>query len=67
MKSAENQTHNSEVRYRERYRRAARRRRTNIWLLVGVIILIALLIYWLTLADFSGDTDVAAAIAPILG
>ena len=30
-------------------------------------ILIALLIYWLTIADFSGDTDVAAAIAPILG
>lgn len=34
----------------------------NVWLVVGVIVLIALLLIWLTVADFFGDTDVAAFI-----
>lgn len=38
----------------------------NIWLIVGVIVLIALLIVWLTVADLFGDTDVAASILPTI-
>jgi uncharacterized membrane protein YukC len=37
---------------------------TNIWIAIGAIFLIILLIIWLTVADFTGDTDVAAFIAP---
>lgn len=39
--------------------------RVNTWLLVGVIVLIVLLLVWLTIADFFGDTDVAAFVAPL--
>ena len=38
----------------------------SIWVTIGAIALIILLIIWLTVADFTGDTDVAAMIAPIL-
>ena len=41
---------------------------TNIWIAIWIaieaIFLIILLIIWLTVADFTGDTDVAAFIAP---
>lgn len=37
--------------------------KVNVWLVVGVIVLIVLLLVWLTVADFFGDTDVAAFIA----
>ena len=37
---------------------------TNIWIAIEAIFLIILLIIWLTVADFTGDTDVAAFIAP---
>lgn len=40
------------------------RKRTNLWLAIGAIFLIILLIIWLTVADMTGDTDVAAAIIP---
>lgn len=40
--------------------------RTNTWLIVGVVVLIVLLFVWLTVADFLGDTDVAAFVAPSL-
>lgn len=40
-------------------------RRTSVWLVIGVIVLIVLLLVWLTVADFSGDTDVAATMSPI--
>ncbi len=45
-----------------------RRNRTSssVWVAIGAIALIILLIIWLTVADFSGDTDVTAAIAPII-
>lgn len=33
-------------------------KKTNIWLIVGAIVLILLLIFWLTGAMFTGDTDV---------
>lgn len=36
--------------------------RVNLWLAIGVAILIILLIVWLTIADLWGDTDVAAFI-----
>lgn len=39
-----------------------KRKKINAWLLVGVLVLIALLIVWLTIASFFGDTDVAAFI-----
>lgn len=35
--------------------------KTNIWLVIGVIVLIVLLFGWLTLADMSGDTDVSSS------
>ncbi|MDO4319893.1 MAG: hypothetical protein Q4C34_04890 [Bacteroidales bacterium] len=38
---------------------------TNVWVAIGAIVLIVLLIVWLTFASLTGDTDVAAAIAPI--
>lgn len=44
-----------------------RKNRTSIWLMFGVGILILLLLVWLTIADFWGDTDVAAFIAPMGG
>lgn len=37
-------------------------KKTSLWLMVGVCVLIALLLVWLTIADFWGDTDVAAFI-----
>jgi len=37
-----------------------RKSRTSTWLIIGVLVLIALLILWLTVADLFGDTDVAA-------
>lgn len=39
------------------------RKRTSLWLIFGVGILIILLLLWLTIADFWGDTDVAACIS----
>lgn len=38
---------------------------SQIWLVVGVIVLIVLLLIWLTMADFMGDTDVAAFITAL--
>lgn len=39
----------------------------KIWLIVGAVVLIALLLVWMEMAFLSGDTDVAALIAPLLG
>lgn len=50
----------------KKLRQSDRVRRTSVWMIVGVIVLIALLILWLTVADFSGDTDVAAAVTPLV-
>lgn len=43
-----------------------KRKTKQIWLAIGAVFLIILLILWLTVADLSGDTDVAAFIAPML-
>ena len=32
----------------------------NMWVAIGAVVLIILLIAWLTIAMFSGDTDVSA-------
>lgn len=39
-----------------------KKNRTNLWLAIGVGVLIVLLLVWLTVAVFLGDTDVAAFI-----
>lgn len=41
-----------------------KRNSKSIWVAIGAIFLIILLIIWLTVADLSGDTDVAAFINP---
>lgn len=43
-----------------------KRKKLNAWLLIGVLVLIALLLIWLTIASFFGDTDVAAMALPLL-
>lgn len=43
-----------------------RRNRTSTWVAIGAIFLIILLLIWLTFADLTGNTDVAAFIAPNL-
>ncbi len=40
--------------------------RGSIWAAIGAVVLIILLIVWLTMADLSGDTDVAACILPMI-
>ncbi len=54
----------SDKRYCESEKESGRRpgKKMNLWLVVGVIVLVALLIIWLTEADIFGDTDVAACI-----
>lgn len=42
-----------------------KKKRVNTWLLIGVLVLIALLLLWMTVASFLGDTDVAAFIPPV--
>lgn len=44
----------------DEYNKRKKKNRVNVWLVIGVLILIALLIIWLTIADLWGDTDVAA-------
>lgn len=41
-----------------------KKNKTSVWVAIGAIFLIILLILWLTFADLTGDTDVAAFIAP---
>lgn len=43
-----------------------KRKKINAWLLIGVLVLIVLLLIWLTIASFFGDTDVAAFIPATL-
>lgn len=37
-----------------------KKKKVNAWLIIGVLVLIILLLVWLTIASFMGDTDVAA-------
>ncbi|MBP2691546.1 MAG: hypothetical protein J6B44_06955 [Muribaculaceae bacterium] len=37
----------------------------SLWIAFGALFLIILLIIWLTVADMTGDTDVAAFISPL--
>ncbi|MDE6859900.1 MAG: hypothetical protein K2J65_05765 [Duncaniella sp.] len=43
-----------------------RKKNTGLWVAIGAVILIILLLVWLTVADFFGDTDVAAIAVPLL-
>lgn len=43
-----------------------RKSKTSVWVAIGAIFLIILLIIWLTFADLTGDTDVAAFLAPYI-
>lgn len=52
----------SEERRERREEKHARKNHASIWLWIGVGVLIILLMLWLTIADFWGDTDVAAMI-----
>lgn len=45
---------------------ANRKSRTPICVAIGAIFLIILLIIWLTFADLTGNTDVAAFLAPYI-
>lgn len=47
-------------RLRREVRKEKKRNMGKMWLYIGVAVLILLLIIWLTIADFWGDTDVAA-------
>lgn len=53
-----NYKHQMEIEMKEKNRSS----RVSVWLVIGVLVLIALLIVWLTIADLWGDTDVAAFI-----
>lgn len=46
--------------------KTSRRNRINVWVAIGAIILIILLIIWLTFADLTGNTDVAAFLSPYI-
>ena len=52
--------------YESREHRERRHRRVSPWLVAGVVILIALLMFWLSWAFFLGDPDVNGCIAPVL-
>lgn len=47
-------------------RSANKKNRTSVWVAIGAIFLIILLIIWLTFADLTGNTDVAAFLAPYI-
>lgn len=46
--------------------RNKKKSKTPVWVAIGAIFLIILLIVWLTFADLTGDTDVAAFLAPYI-
>ena len=52
--------HGGDNRFSDRERKDKR----NLWLYIGVGVLIVLLLVWMTIASFWEDTDVAAFIAP---
>ena len=47
-------------------RSSSKKSRTPIWVAIGAIFLLILLIIWLTFADLTGNTDVAAFLAPYI-
>jgi len=48
------------------YTRSKKPGRISVWMAIGAIFLIILLIIWLTFADLTGNTDVAAFLAPYI-
>ena len=59
MESQERKERREEIR---EVKKANKKNRACVWMLFGVGILILLLLVWLTIADFWGDTDVAAMV-----
>ncbi len=53
--------------YKQAEKRVEKKNRTNLWVAIGAIFLIILLILWLTFADLTGNTDVAAFVTPAFG
>ncbi len=43
-----------------------KRHDANFWTAVGAVVLVLLLLFWLTMADFLGDTDVAMISLPVI-
>lgn len=43
-----------------------KKKTAGVWVAIGAIFLIILLILWLTFADLTGNTDVAAFLAPYI-
>lgn len=43
-----------------------KKNRLSLWLAIGAIFLIILLIIWLTVADLTGNTDVASFLHPFV-
>lgn len=50
---------------RQGHDKARRGIQSKVWITIGAVVLIILLILWLTIADLSGDTDVAAQLYTI--
>ena len=48
------------------YNSSKKKSRTPVWVAILAIFLIILLIIWLTFADLTGNTEVAAYIAPYI-
>lgn len=46
--------------YERQERRKRNRRRAQIWIVIGVVVLIALLFFWVDIADIAGWGDGAA-------
>lgn len=65
-KSSEIRKFEESDRRRNMHRHRRGKRSTTLWLAIGAAFLIILLIVWLTFADFTGDTDVAAFLSPAM-
>ena len=48
------------------YNSSKKKSRTPVWVAILAIFLIILLIIWLTFADLTGNTDVAAFLSPYI-
>lgn len=48
----------------DRFSDREKKDKRNLWLYIGVGVLIVLLLVWMTIASFWEDTDVAAFITP---
>ncbi|MDE7427150.1 MAG: hypothetical protein K2M79_05065 [Muribaculaceae bacterium] len=59
-------SHNDHAENAYRNHNPRRRNKTSLWVAIGAVILIILLLVWLTVADFTGNTDVVAFMSPYM-